>query len=233
MTDYYLITKTSDIQDDKLKLGKSKRNVNLYHGKQRLFFRSGKLKAPFGVQINKFKTDSDFTEYYIDFSVDKNENKDLVDVITTMEGKIKEHLVEQQMFNEDSLDELAPKFNSILKENSGYNPLLKMNIPRKSSGHFDFTVFDKNKEVVHITDANIQDVLFKGVFCKIIFEIDKIWYFKDKYGVTLKVNQIRLCDDKTKELSDNDSNSAEEDIEETELVSKMQNLSYTDALFLD
>lgn len=236
MTDYFLLTKLEDINDDKLKLGKSKRNVNVYHGKQRLFFRTGKLKMPFGVQINKFKTYSDFTEYYIDFSVIESENKEFVELFKEIETKIKTLLVEQKMLSEDSLEEVNKKFTGILKENEGYQPLFKVNIPRKSNGHFDFSVFDTEKEIVSVSDSNIQDVLSKGSFCKIVFEIDKIWYFKERYGITLKLNQLRLCKQEESQLSNNTVNSkspSKSDSDEEVLVKKLQKISYSEAMFLD
>lgn len=235
MTDYYLLTKLEDINDDKLKLGKSKRNVNVYHGKQRLFFRTGKLKMPFGVQINKFKTYSDFTEYYIDFSVIDSENKEFLELFKEMEKKIKELLVDQKMLSEDSLEEVEKKFTGILKENEGYQPLFKVNIPRKSNGHFDFSVFDPEKELVSVTDSNIQDVLSKGSFCKIVFEIDKIWYFKERYGITLKLNQLRLCKrEETQPMNNSSTKSpSKSDSDEEVLVKKLQNISYSESMFLD
>lgn len=242
MSDYYLLTKVEDIQDDKLKLGKTKRNINIYHGKQRLFFRSGKLRMPFGVQINKFKTYSDFTEYYIDFSLIESENEEFISLLKEMETRIKTLLADQKLLSEDTLDEITPKFTSILKENDGYPPLFKVNIPRKSSGHFDFTVFDQEKEIISISDSNIQDVLSKGSFCKIVFEIDKIWYFKERYGITLKLNQLRLCKKDEREIESKDGNNISEgsgstldkqDSDEDLLVTKLKKISYSDSMFLD
>lgn len=238
MTDYYLLTKLEDIQDDKLKLGKSKKSVNIYHGKQRLFFRTGKMRMPFGVQINKFKTYSDFTEYYIDFSVNEEENVEFIEMLKEMEKKIKTLLVDQKIFSEDSLEEINQKFTCILKEKEGYSPLFKVNLPRKNSGHFDFNVFDSEKEMLTVSDANIQDILSKGNFCKIIFEIDKIWYFKERYGVTLKLNQLRLCkkeDNVTKVESGKDKVNSDNEMEsqEDQLVSKLQKITYSESLFLD
>lgn len=235
MADYYLLTKVDDIHSDKLKLGKSKRNVNIYHGKQRLFFRTGKLKMPFGVQINKFKTYSDFTEYYVDFSIIESENAEFMEMVKEMEDQIKNLLVDQKILSEDSLEEVSKKFNGMCKENDGYPPLLKINLPRKSSGHFDFTVFDSEKEQITITDSNIQEVLSKGSFSKIIFEVDKIWFFKDRYGITLKLNQLRLCkrdEDESKGVYEFKSEE-KDSTDQEEIVSKLQKVSYTESMFLD
>ena len=191
---------------------------------------------PFGVQINKFKTYSDFTEYYIDFSVIQEENKEFMEVLKEIETKIKSLIVEQKMFSEDSLEEINVKFTSMLKENDGYPPLFKLNLPRKASGYFDFTVFNDDKEAVAITDSNIQDVLSKGNLCKVVFEIDKIWFFKDKYGITLKLNQLRLSkkeENNSKSNGFNGQSPVHNESQEDQLVSLLKKVSYTESMFLD
>jgi ASC-1-like (ASCH) protein len=193
MTEYHVVASTQDLEGEKIKLGRSKNCAKLFYEKKRMLFKTGKIKMPFGVQVNKFKTYSDFTEYYIDFSIGQG-NDEFEKLIGSVEEIVRSQLSNQKVLSDETVEVIEEKFNSILKKNDEYPPLLKVNLPRKGSGQFDFTVFDKEKEVIEVNDANIQDVFAKGGFCKIVFEVDRIWNYKERYGMTVKLNQLRVCE---------------------------------------
>lgn len=190
----HMISESDDVTQLDFKLGLSKKSVKLLCDKKKVLVKSGKLRIPFGPKVNRFKTYSDFDEYYIDFSFLKEETG-FEKFLSSLENAIKDQITLTDLFKEtDDRESVERKFVSMMKAQNGYQPLIKVNLGRRTNGAFDFSVFDTEKTQLKVTDSNINDVLSKGSFCRVIFEVDKIYYFKETYGVVLKLYQLRFCE---------------------------------------
>lgn len=189
----------SHLEFDKFKLGKSKNAVKLYYDKKPPQLRTCKVYVPFGAKVNKFKTYTGFSEYYLECSVDKTdgEGQEFIRAMDNLDDRIVELMAESMsLFSVDkeyNASEIQERFSGILRKSDNYNPLFKVVLPRDKNGQFDFSIFDEHKEFVPVNDSNIEDLLGRGKSFKAIVEVDKCWAFKEKFGVQLRLVQLRFA----------------------------------------
>ena len=105
-----------------------------------------------------------------------------------------------------------------------YAPMLKLKVYKDPSGDFTANAFNTNKEKV------VLDQLEKGCTVTTIVEFTQIWFIDTKFGVTVKLNQMRtspsnkledyafLDEPKTEEPEEEETKTEEpeEETEETE-----------------
>lgn len=198
----------NEIDLSKLKLAKSGKTVKLIYGEEKkpLQIKTPKLYSPFGLKVYN-NSYSQFNDCSIDCSIqtslnDPDKVDELYHLFDALNERIKELINEStHLFSKEPITEV--NMTNIFRENGNYPKLMKMNCPRDRNGNFDFVVFDENKEKIRMTDNNIESILVKGKTFISILECSKIWYYKEKFGVTWNMIQTRFSKRKEKE-KDND-----------------------------
>lgn len=205
----------NDLDLSKLKIGKSGRMVKLMYNKEPLQLVTCKLYTPFGAKVvsNNY---SNFSNCYIDCSLNQSNSDSSVKyqvLLEDLDNRIKELIKESvHLFNTDSEanaeQSVELNYKPILKENKTYPKLMKITLPRDTKGNFDFVIFDENKEKVTITDNNIETILHKGKVFKGIIECGKIWYYKDNFGTTWNLKQMKFAE---REITKNETSKSGND----------------------
>lgn len=177
-----------------LKLGLTRNTVKLYNNhKKQLQFKTPVLRIPFGVNINKFKTYSSYNEYYMECSVDD----DFVSEFQKFESKLFPLLLEHPDYfkttfeQPPTLENIQQYWKSPIRSND-YGHLLKVTLPRNITGDFDFTIWDHNSEQLNVDDSNITQLLSKHTKFTSVLRINKLWGFKEQYGLILHLEQLKL-----------------------------------------
>jgi predicted transcriptional regulator len=199
-----------EVDFNELRLAKSGRTVKLLYGveKKPLQIKTPKLYSPFGLKVfnNSY---SQFNDCSIDCSIQttgQDKVSELHAKFNALTARIKELINEQlSLFGvKDPITDI--QLGEIFRENGAYPKLMKINCPRDKNGNFDFVIFDENKEKIRITDSNIESILTKGKTFVAILECNKIWYYKEKFGISWNIIQGRFNKKKEKE-AEKDTNS--------------------------
>lgn len=188
------VLKLSDIDLEKLQLGKSGRAVKLVYEKESFQMHTIKLYTPFGVKsVNKEW--SNITEYYIDCSLNQSDSEVAVEFrqqVEVLDQKIKNLVTDNtELFKGQNTDSVV--YNPILRENGTYPKLMRLQLPRDKNGNFTFFAFDENKGKIKITEANIENVLSKGTVFRGIVECQKVWLYNGKVGTIWNLVQLKMC----------------------------------------
>ena len=189
---------------EQFRLAKSGRMIKLLYNKEPVQLCTSTLYTPFGVKsINK--TWSNFTEYYIDCSLNQA-NTDVAnkfkDFIEKMDNKIFELVKENpEMFNTQKdtvvVDNLS--YNSILRTNRDYPKLMKLQLQRDKNGNFESFIFNEKKEKIKVGEDNIEELLRKGKIFKCIIECSKVWCYNDKVGSIWNIVQLKFSENKNRQ----------------------------------
>jgi hypothetical protein len=223
----------TDLDLNKLQMGKSNRTIKLLYNNAPLQLVTSKMYTPFGVKVNNSDY-SHFTNCHLDSSLNQSNSESSLKVkemFLQLDNKIIElikdniGLFNQKDTNDINLDNNENTFYSpIFKGNSNYPKLMKISLPRDKNGNFDFVIFDENKEKVPVTDKNIETILAKGKIFKAILECSKVWIYKGKIGTTWNLVQMRF-------VARNDASDPDPD-EVDNSNSNIKNI-YTQNLMLD
>lgn len=183
------------------RLGNVKKATKLLYDKESTFLKTPKLYLPFGAKINKFKTYSSFDEYYLDCSVSDEESEESVafyKLISEIESTVvslieKDNGVLFKNFHGPVM------LNSLFKKQDNYKPLIKLSLPRNTNGEFNCEFFDQEKNALVVSDSNVQELLSRGANFRAIIELDRVWFFNDKFGITLKLKQLKFSKEQVKQ----------------------------------
>jgi hypothetical protein len=196
-----VILDNNNIDFANLRLGSVRKAVKLLYKKDPLLIKTPKLYSPFGAKVNKWKTYSGFDEYYMECCVSADQGEEdtafrtmVSDIQATVCDLIKEN--SGSLFKDFTGD--SPNFTPVFKEQEPYKPNMKITLPRNSNGEFMCDFFDADKNAVALNDGNIQELLSKGCAFRAILEFDRVWYFNDKFGVTIKLKQLKFSKAPTK-----------------------------------
>lgn len=179
-----------DINMSSLKLGKTGRGrssmVRLFRNKTPIQFKTGVMQSVYGVQENAFKKD----DYYIDLTTTDSQ---FIDAINAVDSELITHISENlSLFDvQESLtrEDISSSFLGINRTPNAFTIRLQM------PGTFDFHVFDKNKCEMKIDKENIASIIPRNTRCKVIFELDRVWYFQNRFGIVCKLRQLKLEED--------------------------------------
>lgn len=56
------------------------------------------------------------------------------------------------------------------------------------TGHYLIVI----KKEIKVNPDNISNVIPRNSLCKVIFNLDRIWYFNDRFGIICKLKQMKL-----------------------------------------
>ena len=179
-----------------LKLSKTKRTVNVFCKENKLIrFKTDKITMPFGASINKFKTQGP-KDYYIDCNI----NQMLKTRIDLLSDKIIDLIYKnQELFELEHMDleTITNKWTCPIKTDS-YSSKIKVKIARTRTGGMDLNVFDPNigttskEQHVYIDDRNIMQLFQPKSSGEMLLRIGSIYYFREQFGMTFILNQIKL-----------------------------------------
>jgi hypothetical protein len=216
-----------NIDDSFFQLGKSGRAVKLLYNKTPVQFCTSSLYTPFGIK-STIKDWSNFTEYYIDCSLNQSNSENAMSFrksIEDLDEKIAE-LVKSNLSLFNSKNETANDnfvYSPILRENKTYPKLMKLQFPRDKNGNFESFIFDEQKQKIKLDDNNILEYLNKGKVFKCIIECSKIWYYNGKVGSIWNVVQLKFSD---RSKPEDDTNNEGEGTNNT-------NNGYNEIMFLE
>ena len=179
---------------DTIKLGSvkgkwKKSDVKVFKDKKEIQLKTGIMETKYGIQMNSYKKD----EHYIDLTTN---NDSFVNAILKLDEKIVDELVSSlNLFGENislSKDQIKNSFMGIAKSKSPFN--IRLILPKNDLGNFDWSLFDSNKKEIKVTSENVTEFVPKNSLCKVIFNLDRIWYFQERFGIICKLKQLKLED---------------------------------------
>jgi hypothetical protein len=181
-----------------LKLGKSGRAVKLFYDKEPLQLCTSTLYIPFGVKYT-VKEWANYAEYYIDCFLNNSKSETSVNFKNCIENldTIIQKLVKENISLFDSKRETANdkfSYTPILRENSSYPKLMRLQLSRDRNGNFESFIFDETKQKIAIDENNIENVLCKGKIFKTIIECVKVWYYDGKVGSIWRIVQLKFSE---------------------------------------
>lgn len=147
------------------------------------------LRAPFGLS-SYTDTKTNKTSYSVDLSV---EDPELLNFIKTMEEAALKHIMDNAV---DCLGKVYSKeviesalFKSCLrhgKEPGKYAPTLKLKVLTGRDDSFVPKAYNSDRSPVPL------DELQKGQKVRSIVDVNQIWIVDNKFGITIRLNQIML-----------------------------------------
>jgi hypothetical protein len=216
---------TVELSDDglkSLKLNKTRNTTSVFGElNKNPRFKTDKITMPFGASINKFKTQGP-KEYYIDCNITE-ELKMKLDVLS---NKLVDLIYKNQglFMNETfDLETIKSRWTNPVKVDS-YSSKIKVKIGRTKSGGLDVNVFDSNlgetskEQYVYIDDSNILKVLESKRSCGMLLRFGSVYYFREKFGVTFILSQIKLMENEKRQESDGSDESVESGILEESMM---------------
>lgn len=198
-----------ELNHSHLKLGKTGRGrssmVKLFRNKTPIQLKTDIVKCVYGAQLNTFKKDKE--DFYMDITSD---NKDFCDAITKLDSQIVSHIAQNlSLFDvKDSWseEEIRHEFFGIKRSSKDAGVCTI----RLQLGHFDFHVFDKDKCEIPVDKDNITSIITRNTLCKVIFELDRVWFFQNRFGIVCKLRQLKLEDTCDNDTCDNDTNNSDD-----------------------
>jgi len=184
--DINLITATSEL----LQIGRVGRTFKMLYDSTPVRIATTALRVPFAVR--EIKSDySNFTNCSIDCNlVDQSEQENYDALDERFKNVIRFSKV---LVTDDSVDFSDDSFYfDMFKPNKDFPRLVKICLPRDRNGNFDFTLFDKDKTQIRVTDANVQELFSNSPVIKAIIECKSIWVFKGRIGITWNLVQARF-----------------------------------------
>ena len=193
------IIKFDQFSADTLQFSKVRKNKrggkNLFvnaDGK-RFYLQLPELRAPFG--LSKFEDESTKNvSYNLDLSLDgydeEGPNKELHDLLTSLDDKILDHVHEHSKellgkeYNKDVLEALYKPMVRV-SEKGDYAPTLKLKIGHKD-GVFIPEAYTTDRQKTDL--SNVE----KGTRCKTLVEIAMIWFIDNKFGPSVRLSQAMI-----------------------------------------
>lgn len=179
----------------KQKVKSDNKFLYVYKEKKPLVFKLPKLRVPFGLQKDEMYNKN---QYILDFSLDEQ----LIDGFNRLDDAIIKK-VHDEFYSEKTEDQVREMYTSCVKipSNESFSPTLRAKIPinngvpkcsfyeneRDVSGNFiKIDVIEKGNETY------ILQRVSKGTYNESIVECIGLWFFKDRFGLSFKVSQLKL-----------------------------------------
>lgn len=183
------------------------RTIYINHGGEKLFVQLPAMSCPYGLSVwkaDKNAPPSPTDKIQLDLSLKgyDGESPSIKDFFDTMH-KLDDHIVEAGLANcmqwlkrkVTSKEVIAAIFTPMLKfskdKETGeitnkYPPVVRLNIPRRD-GKVTCDVFDQNRNKL-----DFDAIDFKGANVTAIVQIGSVWVAGGKFGVTLKLQQMKV-----------------------------------------
>ncbi|MGA1008386.1 MAG: hypothetical protein ACO3SE_07395 [Sedimenticolaceae bacterium] len=155
-------------------------------GKSKLFVQLPKMKAPFGLGINEYDGK---TSYSLPMAAD---DPTFVDFLKKFDDMVVAKVVENsETYLGKSMNETVVRealYTALFKPPSDekYAPIFKTKILANQDGTFVPQVFTTDKEPCDLR------ALDKGQYVTAIVHIPSIWFVGTKFGVTIRLQQLRV-----------------------------------------
>jgi hypothetical protein len=186
--------KFSDISLSDVTFGDIRKNANnsgktIYlsgAGGSKLYLQLPKMKAPFGLGIQEYEGK---TSYNLPMTVD---DPLFTDFLKKFDDMVVKKVVENsETYLGKSMNETVVRealYTALFKPPSDekYAPIFKTKVLTNTDGSFVPMVFDTNREVFDLKN------LEKGQYVTAIIHISGIWFVGTKFGVTARLQQLRV-----------------------------------------
>ena len=155
-------------------------------GKSKLFVQLPKMKAPFGLGINEYDGK---TSYSLPMTAD---DPSFVDFLKKFDDMVVAKVVENsETYLGKSMNETVVRealYTALFKPPSDekYAPLFKTKVLANHDGTFVPQVFTTDREPFDLNK------LEKGQYVTAIVHIPSIWFVGTKFGVTIRLQQLRV-----------------------------------------
>jgi len=185
----------------------------------KLYMQLPALRAPFGLS-SLVDPNSGNTSYSLDLSLDvtdSDENEKFVKILRQIDTKIIDEIHKHSSIlfgkkhKRETMEEVM--YRPLVKEpkDPQYAPMMKLKVYKDPSGDFTANAFNTDREKV------VLDQLEKGCTVTTIVEFTQIWFIDTKFGVTVKLNQMRTSpSNKLEEYAFLDEPKTEEEETKTE-----------------
>jgi len=152
-----------------------------------------RMYMPFG--ISGFTPEVGPTKYNVDMALkgwdeDGNYMQKFYRDIKTLEDKVIDNVVEQSetIFGKPmTKEELAPMFNSNLKESVDREPKLRLKVDTTLDDRIKASVFNADK---HVLNDEVTNGLYARNSGHAIAELNSVYFLNRKFGCTWKLNQL-------------------------------------------
>lgn len=187
--------KITDVNSAEFKFSKTKqtsgrRFLSLFYNKKNLNVKLPKLRIPFDTKL------SNYGQLEVNFSLGDN---------TELINKIKEIDAKMIVFAEEmSWNSTECEYCPMLKvsKNNAYPPTVRIKIPIKNEV-VDADFFDSEGAELGINSSEgVCDLLTKGTYALSAIECVGVWFNSDKWGLSWKLVQLRLSQNKKEEALD-------------------------------
>ena len=171
-----------------------KRRLIIKQGEARLALKLKGLRAPFGLGL--FKNADGTFNYSLNLSVETESElhkvlKDVEKRVVEEVGKNAELLGKKKKL---SAEVLASLFTPVLKESAGYEPTLKLKLPRdKESDKYEFGLFGRGGERLCAEEVLKKGRDGQGARFSACITCTGVWFNGGKFGVTWRVDQLLLA----------------------------------------
>jgi hypothetical protein len=160
-------------------------------------FQIPKMYMPFG--ISGFTPEIGNKKWNIDFSMkgfDEHGNiiNKCYDVLREIENKIIESVANQSeiIFGKTmTKEELAPLFNSNIKETLGREPKFRVKVDTDYEGKIKPVIYDQEKKDIR---SMAEDGLHSRSTGSAIVELNSVYFLNKKFGCTWKLYQLMVSD---------------------------------------
>jgi len=155
-------------------------------GKSKLFVQLPKMKAPFGLGINEYDGK---TSYSLPMTAD---DPTFVDFLKKFDDMVVAKVVENsETYLGKSMNETVVRealYTALFKPPSDekYAPIFKTKVLANQDGTFVPQVFTTDKEPYDLRSLD------KGQYVTAIVHIPSIWFVGTKFGVTIRLQQLRV-----------------------------------------
>lgn len=219
-----------DILFSKQKVKSDNKFLYVYKDKKSLVFKLPKLRIPFGLKKDDMYNKN---QYILDFSL----TDELVTAFHNLDDAIIKK-VHEQFYSEKTEEQVRQMYNSCVKipNNESFSPTLRAKIlingdvpkcsfyenEKDASGNFiKIDVVEKGNE------PYVLQRVCKGSYNESIVECIGLWFFKDKFGLSFKVSQLKLYKNEVQVKR------VEEDDEECQFEYSESDTTNSDIDFLD
>jgi len=188
------VIKFSDLSLSDVTFGDIRKNANnggktIYlngRGGSRLYVQLPKMKAPFGLGINEYDGK---TSYSLPMAAD---DPVFVDFLKKFDDMVVKKVVENsETYLGKSMNETVVRealYTALFKPPSDekYAPIFKTKVLANQDGTFVPQVFTTDKEPYDLRSLD------KGQYVTAIVHIPSIWFVGTKFGVTIRLQQLRV-----------------------------------------
>jgi len=159
-------------------------------GNSKLMFQLPQLRAPYGLSTYTDAA-SGKTSYSLSLSLD---NPEIAAKFKDLDDKVVEFVHANSVtclgkqYNKEVMKEAL--YKSPLSPGKGdYAPTLKLKMMMSSSGSFTAEAYDPSRKLIQLT----ADSLEKGQGVLTIVEINQIWFIDNKFGISVRLQQMLLA----------------------------------------